>query len=189
MKAADILRAHKKEVADAWTEAVFATYPLETVGFLRTKSDPFTNPAAHMTREAAGALYDAATGEEVEPDSVKRSVERFVKLRAVQKFAPSQSMGVFYVMKPILREKVLPEMRDKGLLDAYLEVESRLDTLALLAFDIYMAARETVAESRIREIRSQHAQLARWAQRLEGAPDMSEGSVRQGEAARTRKPD
>lgn len=172
MGASEISRRYKKDVANKWTEMVFATYPLETTGFLRTKNDPFTNPVAHMTREAAGTLFDAIAGEEMDPEAVKAAIDRFVKLRAVQKFAPSQSMAVFYAMKPVLREMLLPEMREKGQLDAYLDMESRLDTIALLAFDIYMKARETVAESRIKEIRNQYAQLARWAQKLEngGAP-------------------
>lgn len=172
MNALDILRKYKKEAATAWVEAVFATYPLETTGFLRTKRDPFTNPVAHMTREAAHVLFDAMIGEEVEPEQVKASLERFVKLRAAQKFAPSQNMAVFYLLKPILRSLALEEMREKGQLAAYLEVESRLDTLALLAFDIFSEARERIAEARIKEIKSQHAQLAAWAKKLEGpAPD------------------
>lgn len=170
MKSLEILRKYKKEASSRWVEAVFSTYPLETTGFLRTKNDPFTNPVAHMTREAAYSLFDAMIGEDTGPAEVKGALERFVKLRAVQKFTPGQSMAVFYLMKPILRELALAEMVAKGQLDAYLEAESRLDTLALLAFDIYMGARETLAESRIREIRNQHAQLARWAQNLENGP-------------------
>ena len=73
-------------------------------------------------------------------------------------------------MKPLLRERILPELAEQGELDAYLTAESRLDSLALLAFDIYTTARETLAESRIKEIRNQYAQLARWAQTLEEGP-------------------
>lgn len=179
MDALEILRSHKAKAVEQWTEAVFGTFPLQTAGFLRTRNDPFTNPVAHMTRQAAGALYDALCGEEVDAEQVKAAVERFVKLRAVQKATPGQNMAVFYLMKPVLRQLVLPDMQARGFMEEYLEVESRLDTLVLLAFDIFCAARETVAESRIREIRNQHAQLARWAQRLEGAP----GTAPTGEAS------
>lgn len=172
MDAIDIMREKRAEIVNRWSEAVFATYPLETKGFLRTKHDPFANPVAHMTREAANILYDAMIGEEVDPVSVKAALDRFIKLRAVQKFNPGESMGVFYLMKPIIRELLLPEMRAKGQLDIYLETESRLDTLVLLAFDMYVKARDTVAELRIKEIKSQYAQLERWAQSLEkGASD------------------
>lgn len=167
MDAQAILRNHKKEVADKWVEAVFATYPLETTGFLRTRNDPFSNPVAHMTRQAASAIYDAIAGEEVDAEEVKGAIERFVKLRAVQKFGPGQSMAVFYLMKPILRAAVLPEALTQNQLDAYLAMESRLDTIVLLAFDLYASARDSVAEARIKEIKNQHSQLAKWAQRLE----------------------
>lgn len=172
-KALELLRSYKKEAIAEWVNAVFATYPIETHGFLRTSHDPFTNPVAHMTREAANILFDAMIGEEVDSERVKNSLDRFVKLRAVQKFNPGQNMAVFYLLKPILRKLALPEMLKKGQLEAYLEAESRLDSLALLAFDIYIKARETIAESRIREIRNQHAQLARWAQQLEDGPNFS----------------
>lgn len=167
----NLLRKHKKAVTGKWTEAVFATYPLETTGFLRTSNDPFTNPVAHMTREAANILFDAMIGEEVEPDEIKAAVERFVKLRAVQKFSPGKSMAVFYLLKPILREEALAEAQDSGRIEEFLEVEARLDTLVLMAFDIYVQARETIADSRIKEIRNQYAQLKKWAQQLEAGSE------------------
>lgn len=167
MDVREYLRQNKKELVQKWVEGVFNTYPLETTGFLRTKHDPFANPVAHMTREAGNILYDAISGEEVDPREVKAALDRFIKLRAVQKFNPGESMAVFYLMKPLMRQTLLPEMRAQGQLDSYLEVESRLDTLVLLAFDMYMHNRETLAESRIKEIRNQHAQLSRWAQNLE----------------------
>lgn len=175
MNSREILAKHRQEIVSGWVEGVFATYPLETTGFLRTKNDPFTNPVAHMTREAGYILYDALAGEETDPEAVRKALERFIKLRAVQKFNPGESMAVFYLMKPLLREKALPEMRAAGLLDEYLETESRLDTLTLLAFDMYVNNRDLLAESRIREIRNQHAQLAKWAARLENGPEADKG--------------
>ena len=166
MNALECFRGHKDEILRLWTDAVYATYPLETTGFLRTLNDPFGNPAGDMTREAALAVYNAVAGEDVTVENIKNALERFVRLRAVQKGTSGQSMGVFYLMKPILRERLLPRLTAMGEVDAYLAAESRLDSLTLLAFDIYMEARETVAESRIKEIRNQYAQLARWARTL-----------------------
>ena len=45
-----------------------------------------------------------------------------------------------------------------------------MDSVTLLAFDLYSAARETLEETRIAEIRNQHAQLVRWAQSVDGSP-------------------
>ena len=172
MKAIDVFRQHKDAVTALWTETVFNTYPFETTGFLRTKHDPFGNPVAHMTKEAAAALYDAVTGEHGAVEQVRKALDRFIKLRAVQKFTPSQGLGVFSALKPILRAQVMPALQAEGLLAEYLETESRVDTLTLLAFDMSMEDREILAQSRITEIRNQYAQLARWAQKLEsGSPD------------------
>ena len=82
MNAQEIFRSRKNDVVRLWTEAVYSTYPFETTGFLRTKQDAFGNPVANMTKEAAGTLYDAVAGEEVEVATVKNALERFVKLRA-----------------------------------------------------------------------------------------------------------
>lgn len=170
MNVAALFHAHRDEAVRLWTEAVYATYPFETPGFLRTRHDPFGNPAAQMTKEAACMLFDAAAGNDVDMDAIKAALDRFVKLRAVQQHTPGQSLGIFYLMKPVMRRLIMPRMAAEGLMDAYLEAESRVDSLAMLAFDIYSAARETLAQSRIDEIRNQHAQLTRWAQTIQGSP-------------------
>lgn len=170
MKPLDTFFNNRDVVIDEWVNAIFATYPLQTTGFLRTVKDPFTNPVADMTREAAKTVYEAVSGWDKKPEDVKAAIDRFVHLRAVQTFLPSQGMLVFYLLKPILRKHILPLMKGEKELHEYLEAESRLDTIALLAFDIYMKSRETVAENRIQEIKNQHAQLVRWAQRVGGSP-------------------
>ena len=167
MQTSAIFKAHRDALLARWTEAVFATYPFETKGFLRTKQDPFGNPVANMTREAAAVLYDAVAGGDAEPESVKAALDRFVKLRAVQDFTPSQALGVFLLLKPFMREMLLPEMQQQGALADYLDAESRLDSLCLLAFDMYVHDREIVAQNRINETKNRYAQLERWAQRIE----------------------
>ena len=166
-----LFQDQRDEIVNAWVDAVFNTYALETTGFLRTQNDPFANPVAHMTREAAGVVYDAVAGEDVDPAQVKKAIDRFVKLRAVQDGTPGQNLGVFLLLKPILRKMVLPRCSGSDALTSYyLEAESRLDSVMLLAFDMYTADRDIIAESRITEIRNQHAQLVRWAQKVGGSP-------------------
>ena len=149
MNVQKIFREQRAVIVEGWINAVYSTYPLQTTGFLRTKNDPFTNPVGDMTKEAAGLIYDVIAGEHV---------------------TPRQGLGVFFLMKPLLREHILPLCREKEDLAEYLDAESRLDSVTLLAFDLYSAARETLAETRIAEIRNQHAQLVRWAQSVDGSP-------------------
>lgn len=155
---------HRKSLVEQWINAVFSSYPLDTTGFLRTRQDQFCNPVGEITATVAGHLYDAVAGEHIIAERVEQALERFVKLRSVQDFPPSQGMGVIYVFKHLLRETLLPLFVKGGKVAEYLEAESRLDTLALMAFDMYLASRETLAEQRIKEIRDQHSQVVRWAQ-------------------------
>ena len=167
MNPLSIFRENKQDIVNQWVDKVFSSYPLETTGFLRTRHDPFANPVGNMTREAGNIVYDAIAGEQITPAAVKKSIERFVKFRAAQNDSHIVAMGVFYLLKPILRESLLDQFVAAGQIVEYLEAESRLDSLVLIGFDIYVSARDTIAESRIREIRSQYAQLGKWARKLE----------------------
>ncbi len=166
-----IFRPKKEEVVTQWIESVYACYPLDTTGFLRTKKDDFCNPVGEITTTMAHFLFDAAAGEHVLELKLRDALQRFVKLRSVQDFTPSKGLGVMFIFKQYFRDAFLEECASKGLLKEYLECESRIDTLSLMAFDIYIASRETLAENRIAEIRNAHSQIVRMAQRQGIIPD------------------
>lgn len=170
MDATALFAEHKDAVCAEWVTKVYATYPLDTKGFLRTQSDPFLNPVGDMTHECAQFLYAALSGADMDGNELESGLERFVRLRAVQDFSPSKSLAVLFVMKDIARELLLPQFEKTGLTAEYLEAESRLDTVALMAFDMYAKNREVLLEQRILEIKNQHAQLVRWAQTVDGGP-------------------
>ncbi len=170
MNALELFREHRGELVAKWVDSVFATYPLDAVGFLRTREDQFCNPVGDITTTSLGRMYDAVAGEHVVAELLQDALTRFVKVRAVQDFTPSQALGVIYLLKPAMRAKLWPLFSEGGLEAEYLEAESRLDTLALMAMDVYMASHKTIAEERIKEIRNQHAQLVRWAQKAGAGP-------------------
>ncbi len=165
MDALEVFRPKKKEVVSAWTESVFKSYPLDTTGFLRTKQDDFANPVGEITNTVGNYIFDAIAGEHILEDKLYMALERFVKIRSVQDFTPSQGLGVLFVFKQIFRAACLPEFEKKGDVAAYLEAESRLDTICLMAFEMYVTTRDTLAQMRITEIRNGHSQIVRLAQR------------------------
>jgi hypothetical protein len=176
MNLPEFFRDNREDMLRLWTDAVYAGIPFEAKGLSGlpgTAADPFANPGADMIREAADALYGAVAGEETTVADVGAALERFVKLRAVQRMTPSRALGVLYLLKPLMRERFLPHCAASGDLDSYLAAESRLDSLVLLAFDMYTAARETLAEARVREIRDRHAQITRWARASGGGPPVA----------------
>ena len=145
--------------------AVFATYPFETTGFIRTQRDRFANPVGHATRAAGELIYDAVTGRDVDLDKVHAAVAELIRIRAVQDLKPEQAVGVLYLYKPVLRELLLADMLAAGDVQGFLDMGDRLDTLCLMAFNLYLADREQVYAERVAQQRREASQIRRWAAR------------------------
>ena len=75
---------------------------------------------------------------DAEPDTVKQALHDLIWIRAVQDMPPAKAVGALYLLKDILRSDVLPEclkpeLAGQNMLNAYLDMESRIDTLGLMA--------------------------------------------------------
>ena len=92
MSTEDIISARRDAAIQKWTEAVFAMYPFETTGFIRTQRDQFANPVGHATRAAGEQIYDAVTGRDVDMEKVHASVAALIRIRAVQDLKPEQGL-------------------------------------------------------------------------------------------------
>lgn len=165
MNAKQSPEALRTRVIGQWLDAVFAMYPLETTGFMRTREDRFANPVGHALRQGAEALYDAVTGADTDRKAIEDALAALVRVRAVQDLRADQAVGALFLLKPILRELFLVDALAGGDFRGYLEMESRVDTLALMAFNLYVADREAVYAERVAEQRRSTAQLRRWAER------------------------
>lgn len=161
MSHTDAFIARKDAVVNQWTDAIFAMYPLETSGFLRTQSDRFANPVGHATLQAARVLYDALTGTDVDMERVREALGDLTRMRAVQDMRADQAIGALFLVKPILRQTFLTDALVAGSLDAFLDMESRVDSLALMAFNLYCTDREVMYEQRVQDSKRERAQLLR----------------------------
>lgn len=161
----DLYQSKRSEALRRWTDAVYALYPFQTPGFLRTQHDRFTNPVGHTTMSTAEILYDAVTGREVDPTVVNEALAALIRIRAVQELRPDQAVGALMLLAPVLREFFLTEALSRGRLDDFLDVLARLDSLLLLAFNLYTEDREALYAERAAECRREQAQLRRWAER------------------------
>lgn len=165
MSTEDMLSARRDTAIQKWSDAVFATYPFETTGFIRTRRDQFANPVGHATRAAGEAIYDAITGQDVDMDKVQAAVADLIRIRAVQDLKPEQAIGVLYLYKSVLRELFLADMLAAGDIRSFLDMEDRLDSLCLVAFNAYLADREKVYAERVAQQRREGSQIRRWAAR------------------------
>ena len=133
------------------------------------KGVSFDDLNATIIRDAATAIYAALNGQSVAPDNpddlILKTLASFAELQVVRDCDPLQATGCIYLFKPLLREHILPEALAKGALDAYLEAESRLDSLALLFFAAYTRCRERLYAARLDAMRREQFMVRRWAER------------------------
>lgn len=169
MSLKDLLAEKKQDLAEKWMAAVNGTYPFGTVGFLRTKTDPFINPVGKRNRVAAEAFVAGLCEDEPDADALARVIDEFVKVRAVQDFSPADAVGIILALKPIisevLGESLVTYVKEHGL-EEYRLMDGYIDALALLAFGSYVSCREKMADMRINEFKRAHSQVIRQAERV-----------------------
>ena len=161
---------HRDKILERWTDRVIDGYPEETAKFLRSKSDPFANPVGASLHEGLAELLDGVING-TEPDELVPALDRVIRVRAVQEFAPSQAVGFIFELKGLIREAA------GGLetTNELLPFDSHIERLGLRAFDVYMNCREEMWSIRAREIRHQSVgimeRVAEWKERREEKPE------------------
>jgi hypothetical protein len=141
-------RTSAEAVAERWIEHTLASYPAGAVHGLLGERDPFRNPAGHAIREGLTALARELLGG-MDEKAMAPALDAVVRLRAVQGFRPSEALGFVFDLRAIMAETAGAETAAQIPPD----LGSRIDRLALMAFDRYMACREQIAGLREEELR------------------------------------
>jgi hypothetical protein len=161
MNLAHHLSLKREAIFSKWRELLFASYAPETVGFFKKERDRFNNPVAFRLSEGLKGLW-AALLEGADPDEVAAHLDEIIRIRAVQDFSPAQSLAFIFLLKNVIREELIKEIKgDAGVVAEVLELESRIDGLALMAFDVFMKRREKLYEVKVDEVKSRVSGLLR----------------------------
>ena len=150
----ELLSQKKAVILDKWFHAVLETYPEDTAKFLKKEKDRFANPVRHAVLRGIEGLYEALIKGE-DPPKVNEFLENIIKIRSVQDFSPSQAINFIFFLKKIINETLGKEIHKKQLYKEMLDLEARIDTMGLMAFDVYLQCREKIYELRINEVKSQ----------------------------------
>jgi hypothetical protein len=160
MKLTNLLSERRPLIQEKWLHLVFDSYPAETSGFLKREKDRFNNPVAYRISEGIKGLYEALL-KEMDRDRLLHYLDEVIRIRAVQDFSPSQSLAFIFLLKNVLREELAGELQDPGLAAEFLDLESRIDGLALLGFDVYTKRREMVHDLKVTEIKNRVSAVLR----------------------------
>ena len=144
------LRARRQGLLEAWLARTVDTYPRQAAQLLREQRDPFRNPVGQALGEALPVLLDAVLGEG-DLEAAGSSLDRIIRIRAVQDFSPGEAVGFPFLLKGVIREVL--EAEGAPCAAAIRALEDRIDRLVLLGFDRYAACREQMAEIRVHEAR------------------------------------
>jgi hypothetical protein len=172
MELASVLSDKKEEIIEEWFDLAVEVYPQDTAKFLKRKADRFANPVGYNFSVAMEAVLDHLGGVK-EPEEVVSSLEGLIKVKAVQDFSASQAVRFIFLLKKIIRKHTGDSFEE------LLELEDKIDRMALVCFDLYMRSRDKIQELKTSELRGMHYRLleqANLVSRVEEDPIGGNGS-------------
>jgi hypothetical protein len=144
------LAEKKVIIVEKWMGQFLETY--ESSSFFKKHKDPFANPIGSTVEHAFYKLF-AVLHDGKDLEAAHKPLEDVVKIRAVQDFTPSQAVSFMVHLKTIIRDTLKKE-GEQELIAELTAIEDKIDSMALMAFDIYMECRERLFKIRLNELNS-----------------------------------
>jgi hypothetical protein len=161
----DLLSQNEATILKRWFDLILETYPADTATMMRKEKNQFTNPVgATISREIKFLFKKFCEGSQLE--KCDPSLDSILKIRSVQDFSPSKAVGFIFLLKRAVEETLKNEISKEPITDEWLKFQSRIDDLALHAFDIYMGCREKICEIRIDQAKAEKEMAFRMMERM-----------------------
>ena len=148
-----LLEQKRETILGEWFELIAGSYPQATSEFLAKQADRFGNPVGHAISQSIGAIYDQVVSA-MNRDELLHALDGIIRIRAVQDFSPSEAVAFVFQLKAVIRDVMDEQLRGSEKWDDVVDLESRVDRVALLAFEKYTECREQLHRVRNREIES-----------------------------------
>ena len=160
MTVTELLGRKKSAILDRWFNLVVEAYPADTQRFLKKQKSRFGNPVAQEISQGIEGVFDqlvkGAEGEAISP-----FLDRIVRVRAVQELTPAQALEFIFGLKRVIREELAGSLAGGPFPAELVEVEARIDRLALLAFNLYTGCKEQIFQLRVDEVKNRVGALLR----------------------------
>lgn len=151
MELAALLKENREAILEKWFERIIGTYPDVTSRFLAKQKDRFRNPVGYAITQSIGPIYDQVASA-MDTEQLLEALDGIVRIRSVQDFTPSETIGFVFELKGVIRAEIGDRIRGLEKWNDLAELESRIDRVALLAFEKYTECRENLHGVRNREI-------------------------------------
>jgi hypothetical protein len=171
-----LINDRKSVILDRWFDLSIASYPAETASFLKSKKNRFANPVGYILSQELTPILDGLL-KGVEIQTIKPFLENIIRIRAVQDFSPSQALGFIFSLKEVIRQDLEKEIRENRMEPSLLELENRIDALALAAFDLFMQCREKIYDLKANEMKNRTVRMLKRAKLVvEDEPEIIPGA-------------
>jgi hypothetical protein len=149
----NLLEQHKATIVAKWIKIVKDSYSSETAQFLKAQNDPFSNPVGNIISTGLTSLFELLL-KGAEQDSARSVLDPVLRIRAIQSFTPSQATNFLFSLKTIIKEVLGDEfLKDKTTLDDWFVLETKIDHLIQIGFDIYMECLTKLYEIKATEMK------------------------------------
>lgn len=165
-----LLEEKKPVILQRWLDAIMATYPTDTSGFLKKQKDRFLNPVGHTFSQGIDSIMDTLISGEGFAEGLPL-LDDIIRVRAIQDFTPAQALNFTLSLKTVVREELEKEIRQNQLYDELLKFESEIDELVLYSINIYVKCREQLYELRTDELKRMTFTLLKKANLMSDLPE------------------
>jgi hypothetical protein len=150
----DLLEERKDAIVGRWVDAVLSAYPSESSALFQAQQDPFANPLGHTVREGTRGVFQVLL-DGMDPARLRSHLDPIVRIRAVQQLTTTEALSFVFSLRSIIRDVVPEAETTPQLRSELLDLDRKIDQVALTAFELYAARREEVADLRIQEVKRQ----------------------------------
>lgn len=156
-----LMQEKHDEILKQWFEQAIAAYPAESHKYFVKVKNEFTNPVGSNIYRSLGHLLEELSDQR-DADKLYQHLEMILKIRAVQDMKPSKALAFLPSLKSLLQTILADEISAGKVTKAELEdLFTDLDTLMLIAFDLYSESKELLYNLRIAQIKETNDILQR----------------------------
>ncbi len=147
-----ILRKRTK-IVRLWYGHLLESYPRQSRKFIALDTDRFANPIGFTLSDGVERVFDHLLGGR-DIEEIEESLAQIVKLRAIQEGSHANALEFLLALKKIIREQCGVNSSAFTQVDELLAIEDRIDEVFLLAHELYVRSRESIAELKVNEMRN-----------------------------------
>ena len=159
-----ILTQKKKAIVGKWLDLIAESHPAGDNLF--KDKDQFNNPVGYTISSEVEPLYDELLRGNTCSEEVALSLDRIIRITAVQEFTPSHAIGFIFLLKKAIKEELGRNANEKQMLEDLLELYNTIDKMGFTAFDMYASCREKLMELRVNQVKNDRDNAFRLMERM-----------------------